>query len=377
MKHRSAITDRSNHTHRLQTGATRLHRLQTGATRLHRLQTGATQFGATQFWATTLVVVLLAWVQPAMGWQEVPATDPAPASDPAATPPDPVSSGSDEGGETLALPTQSARALVEEGNRRFHAGEFDTALESYDGAKAQRPDSLEVDFDRGLSAFSLGQLDEARNAFERVTLSPDTDLAENAMYGIAACDHADALALAEQNPQEAVAKLEQAMRRYHDVLSANPDHRLARDANYRAAMKWRRIKEMIQEQQPQQGNEDKDESQDQQEQQDQERQQGEQDQQQKNEDRDGEPKESDDSQQDQDPQDQEPSDDQQEQDPQRSDPQQDEEKKSAEPAEAKEDPSRDQAARELRRLMDQMRERKQERRQPIREASAPPLEKDW
>ena len=371
MKHRGAITDRSTENslapascrcvHWQDARAT--HRLQTGATCLHRLKTGATQFGA-----TGLVVVLLACAQPAMGWQEEPASDPASTSDPAAAPPDSASSGSDEGGGTLALPTQSARALVEEGNRRFNAGEYDTALKSYDGAKAQRPDSLEVDFDRGLSSFSLGQLDEARVAFERVTLSPDTDLAENAMYGIGACDHAEALAQAEQNPKEAVTKLEQAMRRYHDVLSANPDHRLARDANYRAAMKWRRIKEMMEQQQPQQGNEDKDESQDQQEQQDQEQQQGEQDQQQQTEDQDGEPQESDDQQQEQDPQ---------QSDQAQDDEEKSEEEKSAEQAEAKEDPSRDQAARELRRLMDEMRERKQERREPIRKIPAPPLEKDW
>ena len=333
-----AITDRSNHTHRLQTGATSV----------HRLETGATPFGATPFGATVLVLVLLACVQPAMGWQEVP--DPTPAADTAA-------SDSDESGEVLAMPTQSARALVEEGNRWFKAGAFDTALKSYDGAKAQKPDSLEVDFDRGLSAFSLGRLDEARNAFERVTLSPNADLAENAMYGIAACDHAEALVQAEQDPKGAVAKLEQAMRRYHDVLSANPDHPLARDANYRAAMKWRRIKEVIEEQQPQQGNEEQDDSQDKQEQEDQQPQQGEQDQQPQSEDPGGEPQESADQKQD--------------------DEEKSEEDKPAEESEAKDDPSQEQAARELRRLMDQMRERKQERRQPIRQAQAPPLEKDW
>jgi hypothetical protein len=336
-----------------------------------------------------LVIVLLFATQPALGWQA--ASDGANVDKgPDSTANQSAPSSEAPGGAVAPLrpAARSARSLVEEGNRRFKAGQYDTALESYDEAKAQRPDSLEVEFDRGLSAFSLGRLDEARSAFERVTLSRDTDLAENAMYGLGACDHAEALARAEQNPKEAVTQLEQAMRRYHDVLSARPDHPLARDANYRAGLKWRQIKELMerqqqQQQQQQQGNENQEQSEDQQDQQ----QQDQQDQSEQNEKQDGEPQQSDDQQDQQGQQeDQQQSNDQQAQESQQSDQQQDqqqqseeksEEEETAEQAEAKEDLSRDQAARELRRLMDQMRERKQERRQPIREIPAPPLEKDW
>lgn len=326
------------------------------------------------------VLVALMMVAPALGWQDPPATTPE-RSGSESTEVDARESASDAAKPDSS--NKSARTLVEEGNRRFRGGQYDAALESYDAAKEKKPDALEVEYDRAISALALGRLEEAREAFERVTLSPNTDLAENAMYGLGACDHAEALAAETENPQDAVGKLEQAMRRYHDVLSANPDHKLARDANYRAGTKWRQIKEMLQQQQQQQqGNEDQEQSDDPQEQ-EQQQQQGEQDQQKQDQQQEGDQQQDQqqaEQQQESDQQNEEQSQDGQDQQKQQSEsePQQDpSDEQEAQPAEEQEDLSREQAARELRRLMDQMRERKQERRQPIPAPAPPPLEKDW
>src|SRR3972149_6863063 len=53
-------------------------------------------------------------------------------------------------------------------------------------------------------------------------------------------------------PQLALSKLESAMQRYQSVLSRRPEHQAAKDANYKAASVWRKLKQQLEQQQQQQ-----------------------------------------------------------------------------------------------------------------------------
>ena len=49
---------------------------------------------------------------------------------------------------------ESARSLVTLGNELYAAGEYDKALEAYEKAMAEQPDSGEIFFNKGNALFS-------------------------------------------------------------------------------------------------------------------------------------------------------------------------------------------------------------------------------
>jgi len=61
-----------------------------------------------------------------------------------------------------------------------------------------------------LAHYRLGELDKAREAFTRATGGAADAFADDALYALGTCDHAEALT--SQDPKEAVGKVEDAMR---------------------------------------------------------------------------------------------------------------------------------------------------------------------
>jgi Ca-activated chloride channel family protein len=317
---------------------------------------------------------------------------------------------------------RAADRLVREGNRLYSDGQFAAALESYRRARTLLPDAPEIDFNKGLGHFALQQYDAAREAFDRASLGADSGAAEGGRYGMAACDHAEALALSRQEPEKAVQKLEQAMGGYQDLLSANRKHAAARPAHVKASMLWRQLKEALeaqqQQQQQQQGQPQEDQEQQQQEQQQQEQQQqgesSDEPQPSEGEEKEQRPDEQEESGEGEEQAEPQPSAEQPEEQPQDA-PQQepsqvsqgereqqpptqgeedrpspppppgdgkepDRDVQSAEPSDAELQPtgeSRAQAERELRRLIDRIRQRLQNRREWTPPVRPRPVEKDW
>jgi tetratricopeptide (TPR) repeat protein len=150
---------------------------------------------------------------------------------------------------SVVVSNLSARRAVREGNRFLIAGKPDVALQAYNHAETLRPDAPEITFVQGLAHFDLGEFDEARAAFREVSASGNEGLADDALYSLGTCDHAEAVDSIERDPQRTLSLLESAMRRYRDVLANRPDHKPARDANRKAALTWRTLKHRLQEQQ--------------------------------------------------------------------------------------------------------------------------------
>lgn len=303
--------------------------------------------------------------------------------------------------EPVALDQLEAPDAVREGNRLLRAGDAEQAMRAYDRAHELAPTAHEIDFDKGLAQFKLGDYEAARQAFENAALSPDDSLVDDAIYSVGNTYHAEALAK-RANPQEAIPLLENAMQRYQSVLAGRKDHQAARDANYKAASLWRTLKRQL-EQQQQQEQQQQDSEQDEEQQEDQEQQQ-QQSQQENQEQQDQQEQQSQDSQQQENQdqasqqeqqneqqEDQQQSDEQQQQDEQSTqdeeqqqnqepsaaqDQQQDQQRQQAE-AQRQAEEERRQAERQLRDLMQELRQRnkrKPEQQQPIRPA---PVEKDW
>jgi len=271
--------------------------------------------------------------------------------------------------EASKLPTTAPKA-VREGNLLLKAGDAASALEHYRQAESLKPDAREIDFDRGLGHFALGQFDEAREAFEKAAGGKGDALADDAVYSAGASDHAEALAKAAE-PQLALSKLESAMRRYQSVLSRRPEHLAARDANYKAASVWRTLKQQLEQQQQQQPNDQQDQNEEGEKQENQEQQPS---QQQKND----EQKEQK-SAQNQEQQSQEEKAEQQQSSAEKEQDKKEEQSKEAQAQqqEEKEQVSREQAERKLREMMQALRDRKKLRPEEVRKVPISPVDKDW
>ncbi len=286
----------------------------------------------------------------------------------------------------------AAREAVRAGNAALREGKPAEALEAYARAEAIEPDAPEIAFSQGLAHYHAGNYGAARAAFERAAMAPDRQLADDAMYSLGTAYHAEALAQVAE-PQVAMERLENAVQRYQSVLADAPDHAAAHDALRKAAVLRRQIHEQMQQQQQQQQQNPSDEQQE--EQSDQRQQQSEsqpQDQQQDSQEK--QPSDSEEQghereessaesseQQTQDQSTDQPSAaDQQEEQSQRAD-EQDDVSKSEEAGEAsaKEDEraSREQAERRLREMMQALRDRQKQRREPPRRVPIAPVDKDW
>ncbi len=251
----------------------------------------------------------------------------------------------------------SAPQAVSKGNENLLAGDTDLALQAYEYAERLRPDSREIAFSKGLAHYERGEFDEARDAFRRVAGADQDELATDAKYSLATCDHAEALQNLD-NPELAIERFESAMRQYHDVLANHPNHKPARDANYKAASMWRQIKrQQKEEQKKQDSDENKDE--DKKDKKDKDDQKQESDKQDKNDEKN------------QDKKDQE----QQQRDEQKADKQEQQKEQSAEQKEER--VSREQAERKLREMVQAMREREKKRAEKVQLVPVRRVEKDW
>lgn len=270
----------------------------------------------------------------------------------------------------------SASEALRQGNKLLKEDHSRAALEAYAHARKLQPEAPEIHFAEGLAHFKMEEFDKARDAFLKASGAKRIGLQNDSLYGLATCDHAEAMKDG-QDPKTALSLLESAMQQYHNVLSRDPGHDAARDANARAASMWRQLKQQLQEQSPQQQecDGDSDENQDQ---------------------KDGDPEQKKDDQKNQEGKEQQPSEsstgkDQEkpedssgskakEQQQQKQDsPSQDgqTEAQEAKASDSKEESSREQAQRRLREMVQALQQRKKARPERIPATVPIAVEKDW
>ena len=155
---------------------------------------------------------------------------------------------------TGAVEVDSASQAVSLGNRLLRAGRPGDALEAYARAEALQPGAPEVAFGQGLAHYALKDYSQARESFQRAATADYARLANDALYSLGTTFHAEALDEMDAQPRPSevsLAGIEDAMRRYQQVLASQPEHDAARDALFKAAVVRRRIRELLQEVQPQ------------------------------------------------------------------------------------------------------------------------------
>lgn len=259
----------------------------------------------------------------------------------------------------------SARAAVRKGNTRLLKGYTVAALEAYAHAEKLRPEAPQIPFAQGLAHLAQKDFDAARDAFRAVAASDHERLANDALYSLGASYHLEAMENSE-NPEQAIEKLESAMTRYREVLASAPNHAAARESDYKAAAMRRQLKQLLEQQQQQQKQDqqgDQEEQEEDQQQSDQERQDGDQQQDQE--------------QQSSDQQQEEGDQQQEQQSGDESKEESEEEKKQQAQKSEEEEISREQAERQLREMMQAIRERQKKRKPNVQKVPLPPVERDW
>lgn len=167
---------------------------------------------------------------------------------------------------------QTPYDLVEQANTQLEQGEAQQALQAYEQAASALPQATdELAYNRAVAHYRLGELDAARSLFESSLETQDPQLAARSQFNLGNIAYASALQAREQQPEQTVALLDEAIDHYRRTLRTTPNDLDAR-ANIELAEQLKRQIEDEQEQQQDQ-QEQQQQNQEQEQQQDQENQQ--------------------------------------------------------------------------------------------------------
>jgi Ca-activated chloride channel family protein len=150
-----------------------------------------------------------------------------------------------------ALPADSARSVVSEGNALYSKGKHEAALQKYTRAQALLPNSPLLSYNMGNVYFRQKDYDKAVEAYGRAAQAPDKALAGAAYFNAG-------------NAQFAKEDYLQAIEMYKQALQLDPEDR---DAKANIELARRKLKEQTKPQQQEQQQQQQDQRQDQQQQQ--------------------------------------------------------------------------------------------------------------
>ena len=133
--------------------------------------------------------------------------------------------------------------------------------------------AFESIYNQGVAQYREGQYAAARDLFTRSTAATDRALEAKARFNLANCDYAEAVSLRQENPEEAIGKLETAISHYRGAIEANPQDADARANAELAQLLIDQIQQEQQQDEQQQDEQQQDEQQQDQQSQDQQEQQ--------------------------------------------------------------------------------------------------------
>ncbi len=122
----------------------------------------------------------------------------------------------------LCIPTfASVKGEVKKGNALYNKEQFPEALEHYEKAAEDQPDSDVVNFNLGAALYKTGDYEKAVNHFEKALIAEDEDLEQKAQYNTGNAKYKYGINYEESNLQKAVESLEAALRHYERALIIN------------------------------------------------------------------------------------------------------------------------------------------------------------
>ena len=88
----------------------------------------------------------------------------------------------------FSVSAQSDEKAIRKGNRSYHSGNYEQAIEKYRKALEIRPNNANAQFNLGDALYAMESYDEAYEAFQKVVeMSPDAKLKSNAVFNMGNC----------------------------------------------------------------------------------------------------------------------------------------------------------------------------------------------
>jgi Ca-activated chloride channel family protein len=148
--------------------------------------------------------------------------------------------------------------LVARGNTAYEAGNYDEALQLYDEASVEVPESPRVDFNRGTALYRKGDYEAATEAFKEAALkSRFPDLGSRAKYNLGNC----AFRLAEHQRgsdlKKAVEHCRTSIQYYQEALELNPEFKQAAENIERVRLYLKTLLDELKQQQEDQNQQQK------------------------------------------------------------------------------------------------------------------------
>lgn len=122
-------------------------------------------------------------------------------------------------GHSLAAPV--LKEEVKNGNVLYNEGSFEEALEEYEKALLNSPDSDVVNFNMGAALYKLGEYKAATSHLEKALVSENENLEQKASYNIANAKYLYGMRQEDINIENAANILEQSLRHYEHALGLN------------------------------------------------------------------------------------------------------------------------------------------------------------
>jgi len=156
---------------------------------------------------------------------------------------------------------------IKKGNMLYNEAEYDEALEQYEEALVDAPDSDVVNYNVGAALYKTEDYEVSIGHFEKSLVSEDESLEQKANYNIGNAKYKYGIGKEESDLPQAVASLEQSLRHYECAIELDPEDE---DAKYNYEFvkeELKRLKKKTEQQETQSQQGEKGESKDQEDQQ--------------------------------------------------------------------------------------------------------------
>ena len=118
---------------------------------------------------------------------------------------------------------ESSRDLVSQGNRAFEAGKFEEALDRYQKASVDEPESSYLFFNEGAVKYRMGDYASAEDLFEKAALaSKDVGIEAKAKFNLGNCRFREGELKQQSDPEGSLKDLEAGIRHYQEALRLDP-----------------------------------------------------------------------------------------------------------------------------------------------------------